>query len=67
MDAVNACGAVAPSHVGRAALLRMLGAQPYVPVWHAMQRFTDVRDATAVDELWVVEHEPVFTRAGWEA
>ncbi|ALQ97390.1 lipoyl(octanoyl) transferase LipB [Xylella fastidiosa] len=61
MDAVNACGAVAPSHVGRAALLRMLGAQPYVPVWHAMQRFTDVRDATAVDELWVVEHEPVFT------
>lgn len=61
MDAVNACGAVAPWHVGRAALLRMLGAQPYVPVWHAMQRFTDVRDATAVDELWVVEHEPVFT------
>ncbi|HHW4679501.1 MAG TPA: lipoyl(octanoyl) transferase LipB [Xylella sp.] len=39
----------------------MLGHQPYVPVWRAMQRFTDVRDETTVDEVWVVEHEPVFT------
>lgn len=26
-----------------------------------MQRFTDAREDTSADELWVVEHEPVFT------
>ena len=26
-----------------------------------MQRFTDNRDDTTADELWVVEHDPVFT------
>ena len=45
----------------RAALLRDLGRQPYEPVWHAMQRFTDARDADTPDELWLVEHDPVFT------
>ncbi|PJK13065.1 octanoyltransferase [Lysobacteraceae bacterium NML120232] len=45
----------------RPALVRELGRQPYVPVWHAMQGFTDARDANSLDELWVVEHEPVFT------
>jgi lipoyl(octanoyl) transferase len=44
-----------------AALVRDLGRQPYAPVWHAMQRFTDARDADTADELWLVEHEPVFT------
>jgi lipoyl(octanoyl) transferase len=43
------------------ALLRELGRRPYVPVWRAMQRFTDARDDTTPDELWTVEHEPVFT------
>ncbi|HHW4683690.1 MAG TPA: lipoyl(octanoyl) transferase LipB, partial [Xylella sp.] len=61
MDVVNEGGVFAPPYVGRFALLRMLGHQPYVPVWRAMQRFTDVRDETTVDEVWVVEHEPVFT------
>ncbi|WP_284569579.1 lipoyl(octanoyl) transferase LipB [Xanthomonas graminis] len=32
-----------------------------MPVWRAMQRFTDTRAETDADELWVVEHEPVFT------
>ena len=45
----------------RTALLRDLGRQPYEPVWRAMQRFTDARDADTADELWLVEHEPVFT------
>ena len=45
----------------RAALLRDLGRQPYEPVWRAMQRFTDARDGDTPDELWLVEHEPVFT------
>ena len=41
--------------------VRELGRQPYDPVWRAMQRFTDVRDESTTDELWVVEHDPVFT------
>lgn len=41
--------------------VRTLGRQPYEPVWRAMQRFTDGRDDTTVDELWLVEHDPVFT------
>ncbi len=44
-----------------ACLVRDLGRQPYAPVWRAMQRFTDARDEDSLDELWVVEHEPVFT------
>ena len=43
------------------ARLRDLGRQPYEPVWRAMQAFTDARDATTADELWLVEHDPVFT------
>ncbi|HEU0277593.1 MAG TPA: lipoyl(octanoyl) transferase LipB [Rhodanobacteraceae bacterium] len=42
-------------------LVRRLGRQPYLPVWHAMQGFTDARDAETPDELWLVEHDPVFT------
>ncbi|TWI01806.1 lipoyl(octanoyl) transferase [Luteimonas cucumeris] len=43
------------------ALIRDLGRQPYEPVWRAMQRFTDARDGSTPDELWLVEHDPVFT------
>ena len=43
------------------ASVRRLGRQAYIPVWQAMQRFTDARDASTDDELWVVEHDPVFT------
>ncbi len=42
-------------------MLRDLGRQAYEPVWHAMQRFTDGRDDSHADELWMVEHDPVFT------
>ena len=48
---------------------RYPGLSPYEPIWRAMQAFTDARDADTVDELWVVEHSPVFTlgQAGkWE-
>jgi len=47
--------------VSAPAIVRDLGRQPYAPVWRAMQRFTDARDAQTADELWVVEHDPVFT------
>lgn len=42
-------------------IVRELGRQPYEPVWRAMQGFTDARDEATPDELWFVEHDPVFT------
>ncbi|CAA0094551.1 Octanoyltransferase [Zhongshania aliphaticivorans] len=42
--------------------LRQLGRQPYEPVWHAMQAYTDVRDSNSPDELWFLEHDAVFTQ-----
>jgi lipoyl(octanoyl) transferase len=43
-------------------LIRQLGIADYEPVWHAMQDFTDQRDENTVDELWLVQHPPVFTQ-----
>lgn len=33
----------------------------YLPVWHAMEQFTRERDAATDDEIWLVEHSPVYT------
>ena len=41
--------------------VRDLGRHAYAPVWRAMQGFTDARTADTPDELWLVEHDPVFT------
>ena len=38
------------------------GLQPYEHAWHAMQAFTDERDDQSEDEIWVLQHEPVFTQ-----
>ena len=38
-----------------------LGLAPYEPTWRAMQRFTDDRDPSTPDEIWMAEHPPVFT------
>ncbi|NDW22372.1 lipoyl(octanoyl) transferase LipB [Alteromonas hispanica] len=43
-------------------IIRQLGRQPYQPIWQAMQRFTDDRDSDTIDEIWLVEHDPVFTQ-----
>ena len=40
---------------------RRLGLQAYEPVWRAMQAFTATREKRTCDELWLVEHPPVFT------
>jgi lipoyl(octanoyl) transferase len=42
--------------------VRELGVQAYEPVWHAMQDFTNQRTADTADELWLVQHPPVFTQ-----
>ena len=46
---------------GPACIVRELGRQDYEPLWRRMQAFTDARDATTPDELWLAEHPPVFT------
>lgn len=42
--------------------IRRLGLMDYEPVWRAMQTFTDNRDKNTPDEIWLVEHPPVFTQ-----
>lgn len=42
-------------------IVRNLGLQPYESIWQAMQQFTFDRTADTADEVWVVEHFPVYT------
>jgi lipoyl(octanoyl) transferase len=42
--------------------IRRLGRQPYEATWKAMSAFTDNRTADTPDELWLLEHDPVFTQ-----
>jgi lipoyl(octanoyl) transferase len=41
---------------------RRLGLQPYAPVYRQMREFTLARTGETPDELWFLEHEPVFTQ-----
>jgi lipoyl(octanoyl) transferase len=41
--------------------VRELGFRPLPEVWAEMQAFTSARDADTPDEIWFVEHPPVFT------
>lgn len=47
-----------PSHL----LVKRLGLQPYSQVWQAMKAFTDSRGPDSADELWLVQHPPIFTQ-----
>ena len=47
---------------GERALIRELGRVEYEPTWRAMQAFTAQRTADTPDELWLLEHPPVFTQ-----
>lgn len=42
-------------------IIRDLGIKPYQLVWADMQQFTDQRVTDSEDELWLLEHPPVFT------
>ncbi len=42
-------------------LVRRLGRVDYEPTWRAMQDFTAARDVDSPDEMWLLEHPPVFT------
>ena len=41
--------------------IKRLGRADYEPTWRAMQAFTAARTAATADEVWLVEHPPVFT------
>ncbi len=43
-------------------IVRHWGRQDYQPVWQAMHSFTDHRQDDTTDEVWIVEHNPVFTQ-----
>jgi len=43
------------------ATVRALGRTDYVTTWRAMQAYTDARTAGTADEIWLTEHEPVYT------
>jgi lipoyl(octanoyl) transferase len=62
---MSACSAAIAAPAQRVdapvALVRDLGRRAYEPVWRAMQAFTDARGEDTPDELWLVEHDPVFT------
>ena len=42
-------------------VVRRLGRAQYEPTWRAMQEFTRARGPETADEIWLLEHPPVFT------
>ncbi len=50
------------NNIADSLVIRQLNTMDYSQVWHAMKDFTDNRDDNVVDELWLVEHQPVFTQ-----
>lgn len=43
-------------------ILRDLGLRDYVSTWQAMRYFTDHRTPDSPDEIWLLQHHPVFTQ-----
>lgn len=43
-------------------ILRRHGLQDYLATWQRMRAFTDARDALCIDEIWVLQHPPVYTQ-----
>jgi lipoyl(octanoyl) transferase len=53
--------AAATAVVDTPAEILWLGRCAYEPTWRAMQRYTQERGPDAPDQIWLLEHEPVFT------
>lgn len=58
----RALSGVADKPVAHKLIVKQLGLQDYQPVWQAMHDFTNNRDDDTVDQVWLVEHKPVFTQ-----
>ncbi|MBS1217658.1 MAG: lipB [Proteobacteria bacterium] len=53
---------IAPASITAEPLVvRRLGLVPYVPTWECMRELTLGRTASTRDELWLLEHPPVYT------
>ena len=51
--------ALSPQH---SVLVRSLGLDEYQPTWDAMKQFTAARSAATPDEIWLLQHPPVYTQ-----
>ncbi len=47
---------------GQQVIVRTLGRVEYEPTWRAMQTFTAARSDITPDEIWLLEHPPVYTQ-----
>ncbi|CAB3756721.1 lipoyl(octanoyl) transferase LipB [Paraburkholderia solisilvae] len=54
-------GAAAAAPVSTSIVLRWRAIEPYAASFDAMRAFTEARTAETADEIWLVEHPPVFT------
>ena len=62
MEAARAPTASVDAHSSEhVATLRWLGRVEYDPTWRSMQAFTEERDSHTPDQIWFLEHPPVFT------
>lgn len=52
---------VSQNSITKTLVVRRLGLQDYLGCWQAMQTFTNQRNEETLDELWLLEHPPVFT------
>jgi lipoyl(octanoyl) transferase len=41
--------------------VKYLGLTPYEPTWHEMKNFTSKRNESTPDEIWITEHEAIYT------
>lgn len=53
---------IKPAVVEPELIIRDVGLRDYLPVWRNMQDFTASRTTETADELWIVQHPPVFTQ-----
>lgn len=58
---MTAAGPVAVGGAGPGLVVKRLGQVPYDAAWEAMRLFTAARNATTADEIWLLEHPPVYT------
>jgi lipoyl(octanoyl) transferase len=42
--------------------IRFLGLVEYTPTWQAMKQFTSTRNTDTPDEIWLLQHPPVYTQ-----
>ena len=41
--------------------VKYLGLTPYESTWNEMKNFTSKRDHSTLDEIWITEHEAIYT------